>query len=50
MSESMTEQRQLLDLVLEGLHDAINGQLVDDQVVWSDIGDLLAKAGESKDP
>ncbi len=44
MFDSLTEQRQIVSLVLQGLHDVANGDLVDDDEVWSDIEKLLHPA------
>jgi prevent-host-death family protein len=45
MFDDLTEQRHIVGLVLQGLHDVANGNLVDDDEVWADIDELLRSAG-----
>jgi len=45
MFDSLTEQKEIVLCVLQGLHDAMSGNLVEDDEVWADIDSLLAAAG-----
>lgn len=48
MFDSLTEEREIFRLVMQGLHDAIRGEVVDNEEVWADIDELLAGYGVSR--
>lgn len=46
--DSLTEEREIILRVMRGLHDALRGDLVEDEEVWADIDGLLAGYGVAR--
>ena len=44
MFEALAREKEVVALVLQGLHDVVAGDLVDDDEVWADINSLLASS------
>lgn len=45
----MSEGQKILSLVLQGLDDAVRGEVVDNDEVWADIDQLLTSYGVSRE-
>ena len=46
--DSLNEERDIIRLVMQGLHDAIRGEVVEDEEVWADIDSLLEGHGVAR--